>query len=137
MSIGIITSVGKQNVSSSGGLKYKKLQKGDSSFCFLSDDSVVDFASLINFILNHGGTSIDLNTSYAPPIQNKRTSIPAARGYLGGSYVTSYTSFIVTQTLDNNTGKWSTPSTIVAAGYHSTSGNPYDSVTLDNSWTVV
>lgn len=137
MSIGSITSIGKQNAAVAGGLKYKKLQKGDSSFCFLCDDSVVDFASLINFILNNGGTSIDLNTSYAPPIQSKRTAIPAARGYLGGSYVTSYTSFIVSQTLNNETGKWSTPTSIVAAGYHSTSGNPYDSLTLDNTWTVI
>lgn len=137
MAIGTITSTGKQSVAVAGGLKYKKLKKGNSSFCFLADDSVVDFASLINFIVNNGGSSIDTNTSVAPPVQSKRTAIPAARGYLGGSYVTSYTSFIVTQALNNTTGEWSTPTTIVAAGYHSTSGNPYDSVTLDNTWTVV
>ena len=137
MSIGSITSVGKQNAAVAGGLKYKKLQKGDSSFCFLADDTVVDFASLINFIIVHGGSSIDLNTSYAPPIQSKKTAIPVARGYLGSSYVTSYTSFIVTQTYNTTTGEWTTPTTIVAVGFHSTSGNPYDSVTLDNSWTVV
>lgn len=137
MSIGTITSTGKQSVAVAGGLKYKKLQKGDSSFCFLADDTVVDFASLIRFIMAHGGSSIDLNTSYAPPLQSKRTAIPAARGYWGGSYVSSYTSFIVTRILNNDTGEWSTPTTIVAVGFHSTSGNPYDSVTLDNSWTVV
>lgn len=137
MSIGSITSTGKQNAAVAGELKYKNLQKGNSSFCFLVDDTVVDFASLIKFIIDHGGSSIDTNTSYAPPIQSKRTAIPAARGYWGGSYVSSYTSFIVTQTLNNDTGAWSTPTTIVAVGFHSTSGNPYDSVTLDNSWTVV
>lgn len=138
MSIGSITGTGKQNAAVAGGLKYKKLQKGNSSFCFLADDTVVDFASLINFILAHGGSSIDTNTSYAPPLQSKRTSIPVARGYMGGSqYVSSYTAFIVTQTLNNDTGAWSIPTTIVAVGFHSTSGNPYDSVTLDTSWTVV
>lgn len=137
MAIGSITSIGKQNVSSSCGLKYKKLKKGNSSFCFLADDSVVDFDSLINFIVNNGGSSIDTNTSVAPPVQSKRTAIPAARGYLGGSHLTSYTSFIVTQSLNNTTGEWSTPTSIVAVGYHSTSGNPFDYVTLDNTWTVL
>lgn len=138
MSIGTISSTGKQNAAVAGGLKYKKLKKGESSFCFLGDDSVVDFASLINFIVNNGGSSIDTNTSVAPPVQSKRTAIPVARGYMGGgSYVSSYTSFIVTQAFNNTTGEWSTPSSIVAVGYHSTSGNPFDYVTLDNSWTVV
>lgn len=133
MSIGSITSVGKQNATSSGELKYKKIQKGEASFCFLGDDTVVDFASLVNFILTYGGSSITTQDT----IDYKRTAIPAARGYLGGSYVTSYTSFTVSQTKSPSNPEWTTPSTIAASGYHSTSGNPFDHLTIDNTWTVV
>lgn len=137
MAIGTITSTGKQSVAVAGGLKYKKLVKDNASFCFLADDTVVDFDSLVSFILEHGGSSIDVNTSTSPYTQYKRTAIPVARGYMGGSYVTSYTSFIVTQTFLNTTGEWTTPTTIAAVGYHATSGNPFDLITLDDSWTVV
>ena len=133
MSIGSITSIGKQNAAVAGGLKYKKIQKGDSSFCFLGDDTVVDFASLVNFILLYGGSTITSQDT----IEYKRTAIAASRGYLGGSYLTSYTALIVSQTKSPSSPEWTTPSSIVASGYHSTSGNPYDGVTLDSSWTVV
>lgn len=135
MPIGSISSTGKQNAAVAGGLKYKRIQKNETSFCFLADDTVVDFASLVNFIVRCGGSTIRLNDYNA---QIKRTAIPVGCGYLGGSqYVSSYTSFIVSQTLNQSTGEWSTPTTIVAVGYHSTSGNPYDSITIDDTWTVV
>lgn len=133
MGIGSITSIGKQNVANTGGLKYKKIQKDNKSFCFIGDDTVVDHRSLINFIIGHGGSTETVEDN----VYTKRTAIPAGRGYVGGSYPTSYTSLIVRQTKQPDTGEWSTPTNIYAVGYHSTSGNPFDSTTIDDTWTVV
>lgn len=130
MAIGSITSTGKQNATSSGELKYKKIQKDNDSFCFLADDTVVDFASLIDFILIHGGSGI----VSIDGLLYKRTSIPCARGYAGRD-TAAYTSLITSQR--QNDGEWARPSTILAVGYISTSGNPYISMTVDNTWTVV
>ncbi len=130
MSIGSISSTGKQNAAVAGGLKYKKIQKGDDSFSFICDDSVVDLTTLINFILLKGGSG----TVIIDGVTYKRTSIPCARGYAGRD-TASYTSLIVTQRLISD--EWTIPTGILAVGYISTSGNPYISMTIDSSWTVV
>lgn len=133
VSIGSITSIGKQNAASSGGLKYKKLQKGETSICFIADNTVVDFASLVSFILLHGGSAITTQDG----VEHKKTAIPCGRAHLINYYVTSYTSLIVSQSKQSGSEEWSTSSTITATGYHSTSGNPYDSISIDNTWMVI
>lgn len=135
MSIGSITSTGKQNAAVAGGLKYKKIQKSNVSFCFLADDSVVDFASLVNFILRYGGAQItETDTEYH---YNRRTAIMAGSGAVTATYLYTYTTLVVSQRKVHEYDEWPTPTVITAVGFRDSSSSPYLTMTIDSSWTVV
>lgn len=134
MSIGTITSTGKQNASVAGGLKYKKIQKGEASFCFLADDTVVDFASLVSFILTHGGViESELQTEFR---YRRKSAIMCAGASITESYLYDYTTLVVTQQKSNVSDAWSTPTEIKAVGFRDSS-SPYVTWTIDATWTVV
>lgn len=134
MSIGSITSTGKQNAAVAGGLKYKKIQKNEASFCFLADDSVVDFASLVNFILTYGGViESELQTEFR---YRRKSSIMSAASSVTDSYLYAYTTLVVTQQKANVSDAWSTPTEIKAVGFRDSS-SPYVTWTIDSTWTVV
>lgn len=134
MSIGSITSTGKQNAAVAGGLKYKKIQKGDDSFCFLGDDSVVDFASLVNFILANGGViESELQTEFR---YRRKSAIMCAGASITDSYLYAYTTLVVTQQKANLSDAWSTPTDIKAVGFRNSS-SPYSTWTIDSTWTVI
>lgn len=134
MSIGSITSTGKQSAAVAGGLKYKKIQKGNDSFCFLADDTVVDFASLVSFILANGGVGF-YTASYGA--QKRITSISCSRGYYDDTHMSIFTTLFVSQERPGSSYEWDTPTQITATGYISSSTNPYIFTTIDSSWTVV
>lgn len=133
MSIGSITSTGKQNATVAGALKYKKIQKGNDSFCFLADDSVVDFTSLVNFILNNGGVGF-FTASYGA--QKRISSIPCSRGYYDDNHTSIFASLYVYQQRSSAAQEWPTPTEIKAVGFMDSS-SPYTTSTINNTWTVV
>lgn len=134
MSIGSISSTGKQNAAVAGGLKYKKIQKGNDSFCFLADDSVVDFASLVSFILMYGGIGF-FTASYGA--QKRITSICCSRGYYNDTHMSIFTTLFISQQRSDSSYEWDTPTQITATGYISSTSNPYIYTIIDNTWTVV
>ena len=134
MAIGTITSTGKQNAAVAGGLKYKKIQKGVVSFCFLGDDTVVDFASLVNFILNNGGsTSTELSTGYK---YRRKTSIPCAGASITDSYQYIFAVLTVLQERQYDSIPWQLVD-VKAIGVRDAATSGYTTYVIDSSWTVV
>lgn len=134
MSIGTITSTGKQNAAAAGGLKYKKIQKGSVSFCFLADDSVVDFASLVSFIVNQGGsTSTELTTGAK---YRRKSSIPCAGGSITDSYQYIFSVLTVLQERLYDSIPWQLVD-VKAIGVRDATTSAYTTFIIDSTWTVV
>lgn len=134
MSIGSITSTGKQNAAVAGGLKYKKIQKGEASFCFLADDTVVDFATLVNFILSYGGSTVtELSTGSR---YRRKTCIPCASGILTNSYQDVFSVLMVSQERQYDSIPWYLVD-VKAVGVSNSTSSPYTTQIIDNTWTVV
>ena len=134
MSIGTITGTGKQSVAVAGVLKYKKIQKGTMSFCFLADDTVVDFDSLVSFILEHGGSTItELNSGSR---YRRKTCIPCASGILTKSYQDVFSVLMVSQERQYDSIPWYLVD-VKAVGVSNSSSSAYTTQIIDNTWVVV
>lgn len=134
MSIGSITSTGKQNAAVAGGLKYKRIQKGEASFCFMADDTVVDFASLVSFILTYGGcTSTEMTTGAR---YRRKTSIPCGGASITDSYQYIFAVLTVLQERQYDSIPWQLVD-VKAIGVRDAATSAYTTYVIDNTWTVV
>lgn len=148
MSIGTITSTGKiESNKSSVNLTYKKLCRYNTSqptdkvqsFIIMCDESVDDLSSLIQFMLLHGSkTEYTTGSSPTEGYEYFCVAIPLYGGeYTGSSAPTVYTTlsyygYLYRPSDPPDWRKW-----LCITGYHSTSGNSYDSITINESdWWI-
>ena len=126
--IGMITSTGKQNVSNSGNLIYKKIYSDNKEICFIADETVSDFNTLVSFIVSKGGKTNEISS---PTELRRYVAIPCASNRTV-SYSDPIISLSVMQTKQNDSDEWITEQQIVASSIKS-SNNIY----IDSTWSVM
>lgn len=109
--IGVITSVGKQNVGENQNtLKLKYIELIQSGYidkiAILVDDSVVDKQSLYNYIEQYGGLAQQISSSHPGEVGFQWRSILCCYSHHRGNVHTSYLTCEISRSYNFDENKW-------------------------------